>query len=296
MNHLANYDAYVEALHAQAAARVPLGNVTFNDYRSACAEAGVLPRGPDGKIDNCALAYGDTEADCQMCNAEHPCPDRARFVKTPKRTMLYSSHVATLNQVQAAGGYRVIYADPAWSYDQKVRVTLDEAKYRTMTPAEVQALPVGRLAAKDCALFLWGTWPQLPVVLATIAAWGFEYKTLAFVWVKRNEKAGSLFWGAGSWTRANTEPCFLAVRGKPKRADAGVHQLIEDFVPEDVLDAVRPDNVHSAKPAAARDRIRKLMGDVPSIELFARERVPEFGNCWGDDPRLGGSDVILEAP
>jgi N6-adenosine-specific RNA methylase IME4 len=192
----------------------------------------------------------------------------------------------TLEQVQHLGGYSVIYADPCWRYEQKVRVTLDEAQYATMTPAQVQALPVGRLAGRDCALFLWGTWPQLPVVLETIRAWGFAYRTLAFIWVKRNPKAGSLFWGTGMWTRANSEPCFLAVRGHPKRTHMGVHQVVE----EDVLDA--PVGRHSAKPVVARERIVTLLGDVPRIELFARER-SEGWDAWGNDPSLGGSDVLL---
>lgn len=197
--------------------------------------------------------------------------------------------VLTLDEVRALGGYKVIYADPGWSYDQKVRTKLD---YTTNSPAGLAGLPVGQLASPTgCALFCWGTWPQLPVVLATIEAWGFEYKTLAFVWVKRNAKAGSLFWGAGSWTRANTEPCFLAVKGKPKRVDVGVHQLIEDLVPEEVLDSAV--GAHSAKPAAARERVVRLLGDVPRIELFARERVRGW-DAWGDDPALGGSDVSLE--
>lgn len=206
--------------------------------------------------------------------------------------MLFASGAVTLEQVRAVGGFRVILADPAWAYDQKVRKTLDDAQYKTLSIERIKAMPVEQLAAKDCALFLWSTWPHvaLGTHVEVMRAWGFIPKTLAFIWVKRSSKQGKIDWGNGSWTRANTEPCFLATRGAPKRVDAGVHQYLEDFEPEEVLDAAR--GRHSAKPTVVREKILKLMGDVPAIELFARERVPEF-NCWGDQAP-GGSDVVME--
>ena len=57
-----------------------------------------------------------------------------------------------------------------------------------------------------------------------LEAWGFEYKTTAFVWIKQNRVSDSLFWGMGYWTRANAELCILATKGHPKRASPGVHQ------------------------------------------------------------------------
>ena len=81
-----------------------------------------------------------------------------------------------------------------------------------MSIDELCALPVPELAAKDCALFLWATFPQLPEALRLIRAWGFRYRTVAFVWLKRNRKSPSWFYGMGYWTRSNAEICLLATK------------------------------------------------------------------------------------
>lgn len=91
---------------------------------------------------------------------------------------------------------------------------------------ELCALPVADLAARDSALFLWATFPQLPEALRLIKAWGFQYKSVAFVWLKKNKKADSWFYGLGFWTRGNAEVCLLATRGHPKRQAANIHQFI----------------------------------------------------------------------
>lgn len=92
-------------------------------------------------------------------------------------------------------------------------------------------------------------------------AWGFVYKTVAFVWIKKNKKADSLFWGMGYWTRANAELCMLATAGQPKRRSASVHQVI-----------LSPIEEHSKKPDVVRERIVELLGDLPRVELFARQK------------------------
>ena len=102
-------------------------------------------------------------------------------------------------------------------------------------------------------------------------AWGFTYKTIAFAWVKQNKKAGSLFWGMGYWTRSNVEFCILATKGNPKRINAGVHQVILSHIEE-----------HSKKPHEVRERIVQLMGDLPRIELFARQATPGW-DVWGNE-------------
>ena len=124
------------------------------------------------------------------------------------------------------GTYNIIYADPPWRYEQRKVQGAAENHYPTMSIDELCALPVLELAAKDCALFLWATFPQLPEALRLIRAWGFRYKTVAFVWLKRNRKSPSWFYGMGYWTRSNAEICLLATKGKPKRQSAGVHQFI----------------------------------------------------------------------
>lgn len=147
--------------------------------------------------------------------------------------------------------YDVIYADPPWSYRDKALAGDRGAgcKYDVMSLEDIKKLPVKDLAEEDCALFMWVTMPFLEEAFAVMRAWGFEYKTCAFTWVKQNKKADTLFWGMGNWTRANAELCLLGVRGKPKRKDAGVHSVIISHIEE-----------HSKKPSEIRDRICKLLG------------------------------------
>ena len=118
---------------------------------------------------------------------------------------------------------------------------------------------------------MWITFPCMQEAFQVLEAWGFEYKTTAFVWIKQNRVSDSLFWGMGYWTRANAELCILATKGHPKRASPGVHQVIISHIEE-----------HSKKPEEARNRIVQLMGDVPRIELFARQS-PEGWDVWGNE-------------
>ena len=106
--------------------------------------------------------------------------------------------------------YQIIYADPPWQYNRKAGRGIASDHYPTMSLQEICNLPVGNLADKNCALFLWVTFPQLREGLSVIQAWGFQYKTVAFVWVKQNKKADTLFLGLGHWTRSNAEICLLA--------------------------------------------------------------------------------------
>jgi len=167
--------------------------------------------------------------------------------------------------------YNIIYADPPWHYNDKGSWSGAERNYRVMKPLDIAALPVRDIAADDCVLFMWITMPQLPIAFTIIDIWGFEYKTCAFTWVKRNKIADTFFWGMGNWTRANAELCLLAIKGKPKRESARVHSVIYS-----------PIQKHSRKPAETRDRIVELCGDVPRIELFATERVKGW-DAWGDE-------------
>nr|DAJ06399.1 MAG TPA: N6 adenosine methyltransferase subunit [Caudoviricetes sp.] len=118
-----------------------------------------------------------------------------------------------------------------------------------MKPEDIYDLPVQDIAADDCLLFMWATFPNLEIALETIRRWGFKYKTAAFVWVKRNRKSPGWFWGLGNWTRANPEVCLLATKGNPKRASRAVHSVIDT-----------PIGRHSEKPAETRDRIVRLAG------------------------------------
>lgn len=142
------------------------------------------------------------------------------------------------------------------------------------------------LAEKDCLLFLWATFPQLPEALRLIRAWGFTFKTVAFVWLKLNKKSPTWFYGLGYWTRGNAEICLLAKRGKPKRRSAGVHQFI-----------IPPVEEHSKKPDVTRDKIIELAGDLPRVELFARQKAPGWdvlGNEVDSDLSLTPQENVSE--
>ena len=170
--------------------------------------------------------------------------------------------------------YKVIYADPPWAYQVWSKRGMGrsaESHYPTMNIEAIKALPVSELADRDCALFLWVTFPMLKEAWSVIGAWGFSFKTVAFVWIKLNRKASTLFTGMGYWTRANAEICLLATRGHPKRQARNVHQVI-----------ISPVEEHSKKPEEARQRIVALMGDVPRVELFARQH-PEGWDVWGNE-------------
>ena len=146
-----------------------------------------------------------------------------------------------------------------------------ENHYPTMTVDDICRLTVADIAADNCVLFMWATFPNRMEAFDVIKAWGFEYKTVAFVWVKQNKKSDSLFWGMGYWTRANAEICLLATKGHPKRVGKAVHQVIISHIEE-----------HSKKPAETRDRIVELVGDVPRVELFARQKTPGW-DTWGNE-------------
>ena len=154
--------------------------------------------------------------------------------------------------------YQIIYADPPWSYKDKALSGNRGAccKYPVMDTDSIAGLPIKDIAAENCVLFLWVTMPKLNECFNLIKAWGFDYKTCAFTWVKKNKKSSSYFWGMGRWTRANAEICLLATKGKPKRVAANVHSVIDT-----------PIEQHSKKPNEARSRIENLLGDLPRIEI-----------------------------
>jgi len=164
------------------------------------------------------------------------------------------------------GPFKVILADPPWHF--KTRSPKGEGRspskhYKTLGLAELYTLPLRSIAAKDCALFLWVPCCHLEQAWALMTAWGFRFKSVAFVWVKPGI-------GLGYWTRQQTELCLLCTRGHPKRARKSVPQVINGKRRE-----------HSKKPDETYFRIEELMGEVPRVELFARQGWLGW-QCWGD--------------
>lgn len=169
--------------------------------------------------------------------------------------------------------YQIIYADPPWSFNfQKRKGLSDDAKsalYPTMRGEDIVNLPFAQLADENAVLFLWVMNSEIPLALRCIEAWGFTYKTVAFTWVKK--RVNTYHFGMGNWTRSNPELCLLATKGHPKRISASVKNLV-----------ISPLREHSRKPDEIRDEIVRLVGDLPRIELFARQKT-EGWDVWGNE-------------
>lgn len=164
--------------------------------------------------------------------------------------------------------FKVVLADPPWHFQvwagarksgAGIACRATEPAYNSMIDDDLTRLPISEICEDDCVLFLWTCWPVLQRSFGVLEAWGFRYKTLGFDWVKCNSD-GSPRMNLGYWTRANSEPCLLATRGKPKRMDKGVSQVIVSGLGE-----------HSEKPEEQYARIERLV-EGPYLELFHRPR------------------------
>ena len=168
--------------------------------------------------------------------------------------------------------YQIIYADPPWqwkTYSDKGRTKTPDNHYSLMTLENLGNLTLP--SDDDCALFMWVQDAHLHNAIHLGEKWGFIYKTVAFMWDKQN-------FGMGYWTRKGAEICLLFTKGHPKRVSGGVRQFISSKARE-----------HSRKPDEIRNRIVKLMGDIPRIELFARQKT-EGWDVWGNEVE---SDIEL---
>lgn len=180
--------------------------------------------------------------------------------------------------------YGAILADPPWSFKSWTSASLlptrsKETHYRTMTMADIKALRVADIAAPNSCCFLWVTDSHLDEGIEVLKAWGFKYRTIAFIWVKTT-KAGAPKMGMGLWTRKEAEICIMGTRGRPRRRGAGVRQVIMEQRRE-----------HSRKPDAIRERIEALVPG-PYAELFSRRRGAGW-TVWGNevDKFDGGANV-----
>jgi N6-adenosine-specific RNA methylase IME4 len=180
--------------------------------------------------------------------------------------------------------YDVIYADPPWSFNDKMGKpgaayahSLSD-QYPTMHIDDIKALDVKSITNKDAWCFLWVTSGNLQEGLDVMKAWGFKYKTVAFVWMKKSVTGKQLYLMSKSSTMAACELCLVGKRGKPKKFSNVVKQDIN-----------APRGKHSAKPLETYDRIEQLVGpDAKKIELFARV-TKEGWNCLGN--AIDGKDI-----
>lgn len=227
----------------------------------------------------CAFCGLVDKARCRDADTAEDCPHAPVEGKGPQ---VATGALRGLHRLR----YGAILADPPWSFltrSDKGKDRSAEQHYACMTLDEIKAMPVGEIAAKDCALFMWVIDTHLPMALDVISAWGFTYKTVAFTWAKLNREFASyppeqqradadkaFFKGMGFWTRANPEMCLLATKGSPKRQSRAVRRLI-----------VSPVREHSRKPEATHERIEALVSG-PYCELFARDTRPGWDQ-WGNE-------------
>jgi N6-adenosine-specific RNA methylase IME4 len=186
--------------------------------------------------------------------------------------------------------YQIIYADPPWSYkvwseDKKQAQGCAKKHYPTMDIKDICNLPIKTIIDKNCKLFLWVTPPCLAEGLQVIHSWGFNYKTIVFAWIKTNKRqileqqsfipidSIDRFYGIGHWTASNIELVLgaLTPNGILNRQDKSISQII-----------LSPRQEHSKKPDSVRDKIVQLCGDLPRIELFARQKT-EGWDVWGNE-------------
>ena len=171
--------------------------------------------------------------------------------------------------------YNIIYADPPWSYPKsggkKSARGLAKSFYDTMTTEDIKNMNIQSISEDNCYCFMWATSPKLPESIEVIKSWGFEYFNVVFTWIKTNKISDTLFWGMGNTTRANAEYVLLGRKGKLDRLNAGVHSVVMSKIEK-----------HSKKPDEVRKRIEILYGDIPRIELFAREKADGW-DSWGNE-------------
>ena len=175
--------------------------------------------------------------------------------------------------------YQVIYADPPWQFDSKKYQDgnrdfdkLEVNHYSTMTIDELKQLPVSDITEKDSICFMWVTDSHLKEGIEVLESWGFKYKTIGFNWIKKYP-SGKNCVNFAPWTLKSWEICLIGIKGT-----MGKYKKVNNI--RGLLEEVRIK--HSKKPNEARIRIAELFGDIPKIELFAREIVDGW-DCWGNE-------------
>jgi len=193
-------------------------------------------------------------------------PDQVVYSKLPKKK------------------FDIIYADPPWHYNgklqfdksskskdqinlsKKIFISTPGFIYPTMKTKDLMKIPINDIAADDSLLFMWTTNPHLAQAIELGQAWGFEYRTVAFIWDKMNHNPGK-------YTLSNCELVLLFKHGRipMPRGARNIQQLIRS-----------PRREHSQKPIEVKDAIKKMFPTQKRIELFAREKTRGW-STWGLD-------------
>lgn len=197
---------------------------------------------------------------------------QARDLAETDAAQLDAWRAACLAALPSGKKYQVVYADPPWSYRDNGQIE-GKPTYPTMTLDDLKRLPVRGMCAPTSVLFMWATNPLLPQALEVIKAWGFEYKTVFKVWLKRSVANDTPLCGVGWWSRPSTELVLVATRGAGYMKWKRTHSEPQEF-------ASRRSTKHSQKPPEIRDSIANFFDVQHRIELFARDTDPRF-DAWG---------------
>lgn len=168
--------------------------------------------------------------------------------------------------------YNIIYADPAWEMGNKTTNRVLVPEYDVMSVDKIKQLLVNNITKNNAALFLWSINAKLPDAINIVNLWGFRYVGVAFCWIKTSQKTGQPNCRmAGNYTLQGMELCLLGIKGTMKTLDRTVRQVV-----------MSPREYHSKKPDRIRNEIVRLFGDLPRIELFARQQTPGW-DAWGNE-------------
>ena len=178
--------------------------------------------------------------------------------------------------------YNIIYADPPWSFGNRMYSSNKNDHHRAITRAysvmttkDIMSIPVKDITDDDAICFMWTTDAHIPDALKVMEEWGFTYKTIAFIWNKK-EKSGKQVCFMGQWTMKGSEIVLLGTKGK-------MTQYLKSRKVRQLTEAERKRKIHSRKPQEIRDKICEMFGsDLPRIELFAREKT-EGWDVWGNE-------------
>jgi N6-adenosine-specific RNA methylase IME4 len=170
----------------------------------------------------------------------------------------------------AAGAIAADPPLPFKTWSRKGEGRSPQHHYKCPEFEQLATIPVARVAALHCFLFLWIPLRSVFLVEPLMRAWGFTFSGSALAWAKLNPKGAGWFMGGGYGTRKNVEVCWLGRRGSPRRKSAGVRELI-----------IAPVREHSRKPDEIYSRIESF-SNGPYLELFARQQWPGW-TCIGDE-------------
>jgi len=180
--------------------------------------------------------------------------------------------------------YKIIYADPPWKMEFSASKSRDvDKKYDVMNYKDIANIDVNNISDNDSILFMWTTYPKLEESFYVLNSWGFKYRTVGFVWIKKYSN-NTNYLGMGNYTRANSEIVLIGVKGKGVKTQVrNISQIIQTVMIPDHTTFIN--YKHSKKPDIVRTRIVQLCGDLPRIELFARTKIHGW-DVWGNDEKL----------